>query len=96
MSLKTGRTHQIRVHFSFIGHPVLGDPTYGGRQNWVKSLPGDERKEANRLLKQIDRQALHAYYLSFTHPTTKETLEFRADLPEDMKRALQFLEAAPL
>ena len=95
VSLKTGRTHQIRVHFSFIGHPVLGDPTYGGRQKWVKSLPGEERKEANRLLKQIDRQALHAYYLSFTHPTTNEVLEFRSDLPEDIKRALQFLEVVP-
>jgi 23S rRNA pseudouridine1911/1915/1917 synthase len=94
VSLKTGRTHQIRVHFSFIGHPVLGDPSYGGRQKWVKSLPGEERKEANRLLKQIDRQALHAYYLSFTHPTTKETLEFNSDLPEDMKEALEFLKGA--
>lgn len=91
VSLKTGRTHQIRVHFSFIGHPVLGDPTYGGRQKWVKTLPGEERKQANRLLKQIERQALHAYYLSFIHPTTKEALEFHSDLPEDMKRVLELL-----
>jgi len=93
VSLKTGRTHQIRVHFSYIGHPILGDPTYGGRQKWVKSLPGEQRKEANRLLKQIDRQALHAHYLSFTHPSSRETLEFHSDLPNDMKRVLELLES---
>lgn len=91
VSLKTGRTHQIRVHLSYLGHPVLGDPTYGGRQKWVKSLPGEKRKEANRLLKRIDRQALHAHYLSFNHPSTMAALEFCCDLPGDMKKVLGLL-----
>ena len=72
--LETGRTHQIRVHMSHIGHPVLGDWLYGGD---------------NILL--MERQALHAARLSFTHPITKEKLMLTAPLPEDMKRALELL-----
>ncbi len=69
--LETGRTHQIRVHMSHIGHPVLGDWLYGGE---------------NVLL--MERQALHAAKLTFTHPMTKERLTFEAPLPEDIKNAL--------
>lgn len=65
--LETGRTHQIRVHMSYIGHPVVGDELYGG---------------ANPVL--IERQALHAKYLSFAHPVTNELMEVSAPLPEDM------------
>ncbi len=72
--LETGRTHQIRVHMSHIGHPVLGDWLYGGD---------------NILL--MERQALHAARLSFTHPITKEKLMLTAPLPDDMKRALELL-----
>lgn len=72
--LETGRTHQIRVHMSHIGHPVLGDWLYGGD---------------NILL--MERQALHAARLSFTHPITKKKLMLTAPLPDDMKRALELL-----
>lgn len=72
--LETGRTHQIRVHMSHMGHPVLGDTLYGG-----------ENEEL------ISRQALHAASLTFTHPITGEKTEYRADLPEDMKKAIEAL-----
>lgn len=72
--LETGRTHQIRVHMSHIGHPVLGDHLYGGENVHL-----------------IERQALHAASLSFTHPITKEPLSFEAPLPDDMKQALEKL-----
>ena len=72
--LETGRTHQIRVHMSHIGHPVLGDWLYEG---------------LNPLL--IDRQALHAAKLTFTHPMTKERVTFGAPIPEDMKKAIDKL-----
>ncbi|MDO4545036.1 MAG: RluA family pseudouridine synthase, partial [Bacillota bacterium] len=72
--LETGRTHQIRVHMSHIGHPVLGDWLYGGD---------------NVLL--IERQALHAARLSFTHPMTGQLLELEAPLPDDIQAALQKL-----
>lgn len=70
--LDTGRTHQIRVHMSHIGHPLLGDSLYGGKS----SAHG------------IERAALHAAHLEFVHPITGEGLSFDADLPEDMKRLL--------
>ena len=69
--LETGRTHQIRVHMSHIGHPVLGDWLYEG---------------LNPLL--IDRQALHAAKLTFTHPMTKKRVTFEAPIPEDIKKAI--------
>lgn len=72
--LETGRTHQIRVHMSHIGHPIYGDTLYGY---------GDEEKEL------IDRQALHAYGLNFSSPRTREKLELRASLPEDIKELIE-------
>ena len=71
--LETGRTHQIRVHMQYLGHPLLGDPLYG-----------DITAGEDAAL--ISRQALHAYRLSFTHPITGAALEFEAPLPEDMLR----------
>ena len=66
LTLETGRTHQIRVHMAHIGHPVAGDPVYGGK-NYLKKLDG---------------QCLHAYYISFVHPRTNETLTLSAPLPQ--------------
>ena len=66
LTLETGRTHQIRVHMAHIGHPVAGDPVYGGKK-YLASLNG---------------QCLHAYYISFVHPVTGETLTLSAPLPE--------------
>ncbi|MFM0644441.1 RluA family pseudouridine synthase [Paraburkholderia bryophila] len=74
--LETGRTHQIRVHCAHIGHPLLGDPVYGharGKRS-VKPLPGG-----------FARQALHAWRLGLTHPKTGRTMNWRANVPEDME-----------
>jgi 23S rRNA pseudouridine1911/1915/1917 synthase len=81
---KTGRTHQIRVHLSSLGHPLLGDPLYGKR-----GTPRDTflRESSSRL----KRQALHAYRLGFIHPRTGERVEFVSPLPPDMKEALDWL-----
>lgn len=70
ITLGTGRTHQIRVHFSYIGHPILGDTLYG------------------RPSELINRQALHSYKLTFTHPVTKKVLSLEAPLPNDIKISL--------
>ncbi len=89
--LKTGRTHQIRVHLSYLNHPVLGDPEYGGRQKWLKGIYDQERPLAQKLLSLIERQALHAKKLGFIHPRTKEYQEFDSNLPEDMSKVLRQL-----
>ncbi len=86
--LETGRTHQVRVHLAHAGHPVFGDPTYGGREKRVSGMAPEFRGEARRLLGLISRQALHAQTLGFAHPITGERLRFSSELPEDM-RALE-------
>ncbi len=91
LRLKTGRTHQIRVHLSYLNHPVLGDPEYGGRQKWLKGIYDQERPLAQKLLSLIDRQALHARKLGFIHPRTKEYQEFDSPLPEDIETVLRLL-----
>jgi 23S rRNA pseudouridine1911/1915/1917 synthase len=89
--LMTGRTHQIRVHLSYLNHPVLGDPEYGGRQKWIRGIHDQKRPFAQELLGLIDRQALHAKRLGFVHPRTKECKEFDSDLPEDISGILTLL-----
>ncbi|MGB7062801.1 MAG: RluA family pseudouridine synthase [Candidatus Zixiibacteriota bacterium] len=89
--LKTGRTHQIRVHLSYLNHPVLGDPEYGGRQKWIKGIHDAKRPLAQKLLSVIERQALHARKLGFVHPRTREPKEFHSPLPEDMGSLLNLL-----
>lgn len=69
-TLETGRTHQLRVHSKYIGHPILGDTLYGEKSNL------------------INRQALHAYKISFVHPIKKKTLNIEIDLPNDMKKLI--------
>jgi 23S rRNA pseudouridine1911/1915/1917 synthase len=82
--LQTGRTHQIRVHCQLSGHPVVGDPTYGGlRKSGDRTL--DERVVA------LHGQALHAYFLSFSHPRTGEALTLQAPLPAELTELLDFL-----
>lgn len=86
--LETGRTHQIRVHLSHVGHPVFGDPTYGGRGRRVTGLASSDRELAVRLLRMMPRQALHAASLGFVHPVTQERLRFERKLPQDMEGLL--------
>lgn len=86
VSLKTGRTHQIRVHLAHIGHHVFGDPDYGGREERLKGFNPDIRLAAKKLLAGLDRQALHAGRLSFAHPITGKPLEFVSPLPPDLAR----------
>lgn len=91
LRLKTGRTHQIRVHLQYIGHPVVGDPDYGGRTISVIT----QREHAlifKEILTRIKRQALHAARLGFVHPRTKKFLEFNSPLPQDMENLLLYLE----
>ena len=89
--LKTGRTHQIRVHLSGIGKPVFGDPTYGGRQvRFGSDIPKIKNRVQN-LLEIMPRQALHAKTLGFVHPKTNEKMHFDSELPEDMLRLISEL-----
>ena len=86
--LETGRTHQIRVHMQHIGHPLFGDPIYGGNVA-VKGAPGGKYNAFLRnMFEALPRQALHAKTLGFTHPGTGERMEFESELPEDMANAL--------
>lgn len=80
LRLETGRTHQIRVHMSYLQHPLLGDTAYGGRAR----IPSGASQELTEMIRQFDRQALHAVMLKFAHPVTGEELEFHAPVPEDM------------
>lgn len=84
---KTGRTHQIRVHLSHMGHPIVGDPVYGYRKNWWKKHLPDDPDARPRIL----RQMLHAERLGFTHPYSGAYCEFQAPLPGDMMDVLRAL-----
>lgn len=89
IELKTGRTHQIRVHLSHAGYPILGDDMYGGPASVIaRSIHPTLGDEAV-----ITRQALHAASLSITHPRTNETMTFTAPLPDEMRRAVALLRA---
>lgn len=79
--LETGRTHQIRIHLTAIGHSVIGDQTYGNRN---KSL-GKIDEELRTTINNFSRQALHSYKISFFHPVSQEEMSFSVDLPDDMK-----------
>jgi 23S rRNA pseudouridine1911/1915/1917 synthase len=88
VDIKTGRTHQIRVHLASLNHPVVGDATYNeGRDNTV----GDD--SIRRAIKSLNRQFLHAEKLSFTHPKTGERLSFTAELPEELRSILAAIQA---
>lgn len=87
--LETGRTHQIRVHMSHIGHPLVADPMYGGRLRFPKKA--DEKlKDA---LKGFNRQALHSRKLALKHPVSGEIMSWEAPLPKDLQQLLEVLSA---
>ncbi|MFH1124055.1 MAG: RluA family pseudouridine synthase [Pseudomonadota bacterium] len=89
VSPKTGRTHQIRVHLSYVGHPVVGDSVYGHKRNWWKKRYPQE----NGLQVRIARQMLHAETLGFVHPESERYCEFHAPLPGDMEEVLMMLKS---
>lgn len=92
LNLKTGRTHQIRVHMSSLGHPVFGDPEYDGKKpHGVGNLTANLKQRINNLLEMMPRQALHAKVLGFIHPMTGEHIRFESDLPEDMNLLIEKL-----
>ncbi|MGC8897727.1 MAG: RluA family pseudouridine synthase [Bacteroidota bacterium] len=93
LRLRTGRTHQIRVHLSHIGHPVFGDPAYGGRRIAWGSVDKKRKEQVQELLGIMKRQALHAKTLGFIHPATKQYLHFDSELPEDFRLLLERLRA---
>ena len=88
VSLGTGRTHQIRVHLSHLGHPVVGDSVYGA--NWSKGMSGPNRPWAQELERRAPRQLLHASNLRFFHPATGNEMRFVAEIPPDMAEVVQW------
>ncbi|MEJ8574125.1 RluA family pseudouridine synthase [Microbaculum marinum] len=86
--LETGRTHQIRVHMSHVGHPILGDAAYGSGFSTKSSLLTETQRN---LLASLGRQALHAYLLVFSHPRSGETMRFESQLPADFQALVDSL-----
>ncbi len=92
LELETGRTHQIRVHCAHIGHPVIGDPLYGGKPYNIRQLPALYHTPAARLQKFLSSQALHAGTITFRHPEKAKDLTFTTPPPDDFREALHVLE----
>lgn len=93
VELETGRTHQIRVHFSHINCPILGDNTYSTLKRTLSIVPFHYQKKVKYLLaNHLKRQALHAYKLEFEHPITKEIVKVEAPIPEDIQYTINWLE----
>lgn len=88
--LETGRTHQIRVHMTHVGHPLVGDPVYGR----ARHVPASLSEEEKTLIEGFSRQALHAQTLGFVHPVSGEELSFSAPVPSDMTTLIGAFRAA--
>jgi 23S rRNA pseudouridine1911/1915/1917 synthase len=89
LSLETGRTHQIRVHLTNAGHPIVGDADYGGGLAHLRGVDPARRLLGRAMLKTIDRPALHARQIRLMHPVTREKLCFSAELPADIAKVLE-------
>ena len=88
IALRTGRTHQIRVHLASIGHPVIGDAVYG--KGWERGLGGPTRRWVDEVARRASRQFLHAAELAFKHPVSGELMRFEAPLPADLARLAEW------
>ena len=88
---KTGRTHQLRVHLKSIGHPIFCDDAYGGGAKYARSFHVKYTQIINRLIKTVNRVALHAHRLEISHPVTKKKMVFESVIPQDLQRALEIL-----
>lgn len=87
--LETGRTHQIRAHMKYIGHPVFNDVMYGGNEALKGTIFSKYKQFVDNCFKIIPRQALHAKTIGFIHPTTKKFIQFDSELPADFKEVIE-------
>jgi 23S rRNA pseudouridine1911/1915/1917 synthase len=90
---KTGRTHQIRVHSAYLGFPIFGDEKYGGGLSKTRGFLPEFTHFYKQKMKRLNRHALHATRLEFTHPATKKSIFFESPLPSDFFNLVEAIES---